>query len=51
MSYDWKMFRFQTGINNLTNSMYFTRRAAAYPGPGIIPSDGRNFYFGVRVTL
>jgi Fe(3+) dicitrate transport protein len=51
MSYDWKMFRFQTGVNNLTNSMYFTRRAAAYPGPGIIPSDGRNFYLGVRVTL
>ncbi len=51
LSYDIKMFRFQTGVNNLTNEMYFTRRAAAYPGPGIIPSDGRNVYFSVRVAL
>lgn len=32
------------GINNLTNNMYFTRRASGYPGPGIIPSDGRTFF-------
>lgn len=51
LSYDLKRFRFQTGVNNLTNEMYFTRRAAAYPGPGIIPSDGRNFYCSVRVRL
>lgn len=51
MSYELKRFRFSTGVNNLTNAHYFTRRAAAYPGPGIIPADGRNFYFGVRVQL
>ncbi len=50
-AYEYKRFKIQAGINNLTNNYYFTRRAAAYPGPGIIPSDGRNFYvtFGVRI--
>ncbi|MEQ9374655.1 MAG: TonB-dependent receptor [Imperialibacter sp.] len=42
---------FESGINNLTNNMYFTRRAAGYPGPGIIPSDGRSFYFSVGIKL
>lgn len=31
--------------NNMLDARYFTRRADAYPGPGIIPSDGRAFYF------
>ncbi len=30
--------------NNLLNEKYFTRRAESYPGPGIIPSDGRSFF-------
>jgi Fe(3+) dicitrate transport protein len=50
-SYSYKRFKLQTGINNLTNNYYFTRRAAAYPGPGIIPSDGRNFYVTVGVRI
>lgn len=51
LAYSYNRYRIQTGINNLTNNYYFTRRATAYPGPGIIPSDGRNFYvtFGVRI--
>ena len=35
------------GINNLANTAYFTRRANAYPGPGIIPADGRSFYISI----
>lgn len=50
-SYKWKPFTLETGINNLTNEMYFTRRAAGYPGPGIIPSDGRSGYLTVSVTF
>ncbi len=50
-SYSFQRFKLQTGINNLTNNYYFTRRAAAYPGPGIIPSDGRNFYVTVGVRI
>lgn len=35
----------KTGLNNLTNEMYFTRRAGGYPGPGVLPADGRTFFF------
>jgi len=44
LSYKWKMWKLETGINNFTNHYYFTRRATGYPGPGIIPSDPRTFY-------
>lgn len=42
--YRWKSFSLEASINNLFNEQYFTRRADAYPGPGIIPADGRGFY-------
>ncbi len=48
LSYTWKAFRLFGGVNNLTNESYFTRRATAYPGPGIIPADARSFYVGFR---
>jgi len=32
------------GLNNLNNEKYFTRRINNYPGPGILPADGRTFY-------
>lgn len=41
-------FQAELGINNFTNEMYFTRRATAYPGPGILPSDGRTAYFTLQ---
>lgn len=44
-SYKWNHFKLEGGINNFTNNSYFTRRATGYPGPGIIPSDNRTFYF------
>lgn len=43
-SWQEKHWGIEGSINNLFNNMYFTRRAEAYPGPGIIPSDGRGFY-------
>lgn len=49
--YSYSSFGFETGVNNLFNEMYFTRRAAGYPGPGIIPSDGINFYFNINYAL
>ena len=45
LSYAYKKWRIETGINNLLDNDYFTRRATGYPGPGIIPSDPRTFYF------
>ncbi len=37
--------------NNLFNAMYFTRRAEAYPGPGIIPGDGRSFFVTAQLSF
>ncbi|ANQ48698.1 TonB-dependent receptor [Flammeovirga sp. MY04] len=49
--YSFKWFGIESGINNLTDNMYFTRRATGYPGPGIIPSDGRNYYFTLQFKI
>lgn len=51
LSYTWKHFTFYSGINNLTDAKYFTRRADGYPGPGILPADKRNFYLTVQYKL
>lgn len=51
LSYEWKRFRTEASVNNLTNQMYFTRRATGYPGPGILPSDGRGFYLTVQCKI
>ena len=50
-SYLVKSFRFEAGINNITNSLYFTRRATGYPGPGIIPSPPRNVYLTLQIII
>jgi Fe(3+) dicitrate transport protein len=44
----WGRFTAEGSCNNLFNTMYFTRRAEAYPGPGIIPADGRAFYITLQ---
>ena len=44
LSYKKKKYSLESGINNILDSSYFTRRATGYPGPGIIPSPRRNFY-------
>lgn len=49
--YAMKKLYLEGGVSNVTNNMYFTRRAAGYPGPGIIPSDGRGFYFSLGINL
>jgi Fe(3+) dicitrate transport protein len=38
-------------VNNLTNAKYFTRRAGGYPGPGVMPSDGRAILFTLDVKI
>jgi len=50
-SYSYKRWKLESGINNLTNEIYFTRRAVSYPGPGIIPSEIRNFYFTLQIKI
>ncbi len=49
--YAWKMLTFEGSINNMLNAQYFTRRAESYPGPGIIPADGRGFYGTIQAKF
>jgi Fe(3+) dicitrate transport protein len=39
-----EQFTIRAGMNNVTDESYFTRRAGGYPGPGLMPADGRNAY-------
>lgn len=50
-SFAFKRFKIESGVNNLSNEIYFTRRAVSYPGPGIIPAEVRNFYFTLQFTF
>jgi Fe(3+) dicitrate transport protein len=38
-------------VNNLLNRKYFTRRSGGYPGPGLLPSDGRSILCSVNISL
>jgi Fe(3+) dicitrate transport protein len=56
--WDWALkwnflsnFSFGAGINNLGDVRYFSRRINMYPGPGILPGDGRTFYLSLGVNL
>lgn len=51
LSYKYKKMGIDGSINNVLNQMYFTRRAEGYPGPGIIPSDGRGFYLTLSIAF
>ena len=46
-----KYLKLETGINNVTDHKYFTRRATGYPGPGIIPSAPRTYYATLQFSL
>lgn len=51
LSYAYKRFKLEMGINNIFNHAYFTRRATGYPGPGIIPSAPRNWYMTLQIKI
>jgi Fe(3+) dicitrate transport protein len=44
-------YNVKAGINNLTDERYATRRAGGYPGPGLLPANGRTFYFSIGVKF
>lgn len=50
IKYDFGDWAVAAGSTNLTNNIYFTRRASGYPGPGIIPAEPRNFYVSLSGT-
>lgn len=56
--WDWNaqvLFRngsyIKASVNNLTNAVYFTRRAGGYPGPGALPADGRSLLISIGIEL
>lgn len=56
--FDWafnysflKNYHISANINNIANAKYFTRRINMYPGPGILPADGRTFNVGFGIKL
>jgi Fe(3+) dicitrate transport protein len=51
ISYKLNNLKLETGVNNLFDEKYFTRRATGYPGPGIIPSSPKNVYITLEIKL
>ncbi len=49
-SFHFKRTKIFCGINNILNNYYFTRRTNGYPGPGIIPSQPRNYYLTIELN-
>jgi len=56
--FDWSFnYRFlqhyhiTANINNMFDAKYFTRRINMYPGPGILPADGRTFNVGFGINI
>ena len=46
-----KQYNLKAGINNFTNTKYATRRSGGYPGPGLIPGEGRTFYISAGIKI
>ena len=46
-----KQLEARMNISNVTDKQYFTKRPTFYPGPGVWPSDGRNFSMSLIVRL
>ena len=46
-----KNYAIKFGISNLADAKYFNLRTDEYPGPGIIPAPGKNFYIGLEATF
>ncbi|SFQ51007.1 TonB-dependent receptor [Hymenobacter arizonensis] len=51
VSWEHRWLKLEGSVNNLADARYFTRRATGYPGPGILPSDGRSYFLTVGVKL
>jgi len=46
-----KAYHLSAGINNFTDEKYFSRRITFYPGPAILPADGRTFYISLGIKI
>ncbi|MFM6934788.1 MAG: TonB-dependent receptor family protein [Flavobacteriales bacterium] len=46
-----KNYQLKFGVNNVFNEMYATRRSGGFPGPGLLPSQGRSIYGTMVIKL
>ena len=44
-------YNVKMGVNNITNEKYATRRSGGYPGPGILPGNGRTIFVSVGASF
>ena len=44
-------YHIKAGVNNMEDKKYATRRASGYPGPGILPGNGRTFFFTLGASF
>ncbi|MDX2188631.1 MAG: TonB-dependent receptor [Bacteroidota bacterium] len=51
VKYNYRWLIAEGGVNNIMNTIYFTRRATSYPGPGILPADPRVFYLTLGIKI
>ena len=40
-------YSIKAGVNNLTDEKYATRRSGGYPGPGLLPANGRTMFISI----
>lgn len=53
-SFSYKLMEHYTlkaGVNNIANEKYATRRAGGYPGPGLLPGNGRTAFVSVGASF
>jgi Fe(3+) dicitrate transport protein len=46
-----KNYTFRAGVNNVLDEKYATRRSGGYPGPGILPGNGRTLFVTVGASF
>lgn len=44
-------YNLKAGVNNITDEKYATRRAGGYPGPGLMPGNGRTAFLSVGASF
>jgi len=44
-------YNVKAGVNNLADTKYATRRAGGYPGPGIMPGNGRTVFASIGAAF
>lgn len=44
-------YNIKAGVNNIADEKYATRRSGGYPGPGIMPGNGRTIFMSIGASF